>query len=103
MNYKNAFKCHKCPESSNENGCPAWSEVLLTNETGEVKSQNACVFQNMQFMLIEVLKSAGKPAAEMALMRQNMAEGMTKLVGAVEKLPNLLAFQNSTEEDTGAQ
>ncbi len=29
--FKNAWKCHKCPQSNDENGCPAWWDFANAN------------------------------------------------------------------------
>lgn len=43
MNYKNAGKCHKCPQRNDEQGCPWWWEYVQTNiATGEEKVVKQC-------------------------------------------------------------
>lgn len=63
-NYSNAFNCANCPQNNTENGCPAWTELVMENpETKEVRIDRACFFQNFQKLMIEVIKASNRPAA----------------------------------------
>lgn len=58
-NYKNAFKCHKCPRSNDENGCPAWNEIIMVEQaTGEQKIVKGCNFQLMPWIMTEAIKAS---------------------------------------------
>lgn len=91
MNYKNAGKCHKCPQRNDELGCPWWWEVVQTNiQTGEERVHKACgKSQDMlPMMLTEVIKAANRPAAEIGSMKETMAEKIEMLAHQAYRLAN---------------
>ncbi len=80
MNYKNAFKCKKCPQSNNENGCPMWWEIIETNtETGKERVRKACGYILMPLFLTEVIKASNRPAAAIEATRNALVESLTRL------------------------
>ena len=90
MNYKNAFKCKKCPQSNNEDGCPCWIELMMTNtRTGDEKIEKGCTYQLMPIMMIEVIKASNRPAEELGKMSNNFVKGLNVISGAIGKIsPN---------------
>jgi len=80
MNYKKAFKCNKCPQSNDENGCPVWTEMIQQNlQTGEERIQKMCGFQAMPIYMVEVIKASNRPAEEMSRVGNQIAEGFRKI------------------------
>ena len=64
MRYRNAFKCAKCPERADEQGCPAWVEYAETNrETGEDRLTKECSFQALPKLLLHAVAAANQAAA----------------------------------------
>lgn len=75
--YKNAFNCKKCPQSSDEDGCPVWWEQLWKdNATGEEVINKGCGFHLSQAMLTGVVSAAQRPAAEISAMRKEIKDGV---------------------------
>lgn len=89
LSYKNAFKCKKCPQSNQENGCPAWLEIVMTNDQGSQKMERGCSYQLMPMMLIETMRSADHTTAAAYDMRN-------KVVSAVQRLT--IPLSPSTQE-----
>lgn len=84
MNYKRAFQCHKCPQSSGEDGCPAWNEVVMTNaQTGETKLHKGCTFQVMPFIMTEVVKQSMISANTFAHIKNEIARGYSVIAQAI--------------------
>ncbi len=80
MKYKQAWKCHKCPESNEEKGCPAWTELIEMNiETGQERVTKECLFQMMPRLMVEVIKASNRPAAELSAMRREVVNQVQKL------------------------
>lgn len=93
MNYKNAWKCHRCPQSNGEKGCPAWVEYMQTNGKEE-RLRKECLFQALPVFMIETIAAANRPAAAVESTRNEMArqlqEGFGTLGRALEAgLPQL--------------
>jgi len=83
-NYKNAFKCHKCPQSNKEDGCPAWNEVVMTNaQTGETKLMKGCTFQILPFIMTEAIKQSMISANTFAKIKNEIARGYSLIAQAV--------------------
>lgn len=92
MNYKNAFKCKKCPESNKEDGCPAWNEIIMTNsQTGNQKIQAGCFYQMMPALLVESMKSSNVAANTHAEVRNDIARGFAQIAGAMPGFVEQLA------------
>lgn len=94
MAYKNAFKCQRCPKSSNDDGCPAWAEFIQQHiETGEQAVKKDCVFQLLPWLMVEVIRAANQPAEEISAMRGEMVEATEGVVRelAAKVVPQLLS------------
>lgn len=77
MNYRNAFKCRKCPQSNKEDGCPAWINIVMTNDqTGQQKIEEGCSHQLLPLMLIETMRSAEHTTAAAYDMRNKVVEAV---------------------------
>lgn len=63
-NYKNAFKCHKCPGSNGENGCPMWWEYAQEDDKGNVRMVKTCGFAELPFFFKHLITAANRPAEE---------------------------------------
>jgi len=84
MIYKNAEKCHKCPKSNDENGCPWWWEFVQTNlQTGEERVQKQCGKAALPVFLTEVIRAANRPAEEISAMRDQVSDNVTKLAAVI--------------------
>lgn len=99
MNYKNAFKCRKCPESNKEDGCPAWNEIILTNnQTGEQKIEAGCFYQMMPSLLVESIKSSNVAAATHSDIKNEVARGYATLAKAMPEFVEALAGSLDEEQ-----
>jgi hypothetical protein len=85
MNYKNAFKCHKCPQRNDELGCPAWVEYVETNvASGEERITRDCLYQSLPKMLIEVIKASNRPAAAIESTRNQITAGLKEIANKIQ-------------------
>ena len=97
-NYKRSFKCHKCPERSDEDGCPAWNEIIMTNvQTGEEKITKGCNFQLMPFIMTEAIKASNTSASTFAAIKNEIARGYSLISQALPGFAKMLA--EKTKED----
>lgn len=93
--YKRAFQCKKCPQSSGENGCPCWIELIWRNdETNDVKTENGCYFQLTPKLLLEAVKAANVSSENSSVARNSFEQGVIKLqdhlynaIEAVKEIP----------------
>lgn len=100
MNYKNAFKCRKCPQSNKEDGCPAWNEVIMTNsQTGETKVEAACFYTMMPALLVESIKSANVATNTHASIRTEVGKGFAAIAKAMPSFVQALAETVEDEAD----
>ena len=91
--YKNAFNCKKCPQSSKEDGCPAWWEQIWTDKaTGEQLIQSGCGFSMAQSLMVELIQTTHRPAAEISQMKKEVVDGVERATVAV------LEFHRAKEE-----
>lgn len=91
MNYKNAMNCKRCPETNDANGCPCWTEIIMTNTEGEVKAVKNCLFQQLPMLMIEVIKASNRPAAEIGAMRGEIDGRMAIIADGIRQVPQMLA------------
>ena len=79
-NYKNAFKCKKCPQSNGENGCPMWWEFMAF-EIGSSKEElkKMCGYQALPIFLIETVRASNRPAAELGALRTAFVNKMEQV------------------------
>lgn len=100
--YQNAFQCARsgeCPESNGEKGCPAWIEMVLTNnQTGEMKITKGCNFQMMPFLITEAIKAADTGTKTSADIKNEVARGYSLIAQAIPGFVMMLAA--SAEKDT---
>lgn len=102
MNYKNAEKCHKCPQSNGENGCPWWWELMECNDGGQERLHKTCGKVYLPVILVEVMKASNRPAAELSAMRQDMSRSMSRAVEVtMQKVAQMGpdALQGQPEDD----
>ena len=84
LSFKNAWKCKKCPETSNENGCPMWWEVVMKNdETGQTKVTKGCGFQILPQMMALVSTNSLHSVAASYDMRNKVVKNVGKVIHAV--------------------
>ena len=84
MAYKNAWKCHKCPENAGANGCPAWTEYVETDkQTGEERITKECVFQALPKLLVYTMASANQAAATMDQHRNEMTNAVSQAAAMI--------------------
>ena len=62
--YRNAWRCRRCPKSSDADGCPAWAEYVERQpETGAERIVRECVFQALPKLLIHTVAASHQAAA----------------------------------------
>lgn len=84
MKFKNAWKCKKCPERNDENGCPAWWEMVLTNDvTNEQKIERTCGFLLMPQFFSMVCKDTAHSIAASYDMRNKVINNTGKVIRAI--------------------
>lgn len=82
MQFKNAFKCKNCPESSNRDGCPCWWEIPWENaETGEIQMRKGCILsQDIGLPIVQAVVRAAHIASEHAsVVRNSFDNGFAQL------------------------
>lgn len=113
--YKKAFKCNRCPQSGDENGCPMWWTTVQTEEkTGEQRVYKGCGFVLLPNYMEAMWSSMRSSAAAVEGNRNAIAKGfesvvqpMIKLVALAQRkqeqedLQNLLQIQEGLENDNG--
>lgn len=100
QNYKKAFKCSKCPQSNDENGCPAWNEIIMTNvQTGEDKLVKGCNFQLLPFLITESIKASNVSSNTSADIKNEVAKGFAALAGSLPGFVEKLAESIEAESD----
>lgn len=100
MKYKNADKCHKCPQSNGEDGCPWWWELMERNDQGQERLNKQCGKTYLPTLMVEVIKASNRPAAEMGAMRQEVAHAVSQAVAlTMEKVSQLPVDHASGIED----
>ena len=86
LRFTNAFKCKKCPETSNENGCPMWWEVILTNDdTKAQKVLKGCGYQLLPEMLAMTCQQAMHTTFAAYDMRNKVVKNVGKVIQAVQE------------------
>jgi len=82
--YKNAWKCHKCPRSNDENGCPAWNEIVMTEtSTGEQKIVKGCHFQLMPWIMTEAIKATTVATGTASDIKNEIARGYSLIAKVI--------------------
>lgn len=79
MNYKNANKCHKCPQSNTELGCPHWMEISMTNDKGGQKIDKACGHVLMPQLLMMTVNAANRVTEQVSGVQNEIAKGFQGL------------------------
>lgn len=75
MTYRNAFKCHKCPENNGDKGCPAWAEVMeMEVSTGQERLVKGCVFAMMPRWMTYVIQASNRAPAAIDSMRNSICD-----------------------------
>lgn len=102
-NYKNAFKCHKCPQSNGSDGCPMWWEILEHNvQTGEDRITKDCGFQLMPEFLRQTMATSNRAAQSAQSHRNETVKELHKLVQTTGIVAQRLAHQqDEDQQDTG--
>lgn len=86
-NFKNAFKCKKCPGRNDEEGCPMWWEYSMEEPTtGKTKLVKECGYLAMPVFLTSVISASNRPAAEIGQLRNEIAQGFTAVANNVHLL-----------------
>jgi hypothetical protein len=90
MAFSAAFQCAKCPENGDETkgaACPCWWETVQTDiQSGEIKIWKSCAWQQLPVYLTEVIKASNRPAAAVESMRNQIAQGFTKVADALPRI-----------------
>lgn len=77
--YRNAWKCHKCPESAGEQGCPAWAEYVERDaESGQDRVTKECVFQALPKFLIYAVAAATQASASIDAHRNEIVSTLAQ-------------------------
>ena len=80
--------CEKCPNRYKPEGCPCWIDktagFMKTNiQTGEEDFITGCFYQVVPFLMIEVVKASNRPAAVMESVRNEIANGFSKVASVI--------------------
>lgn len=87
MGYSRAWQCKRCPKSNDEDGCPAWAELIETHvRSGEERVTKECVFRLLPRLMLEVVKASNRPAAEIGELRSELYQGFTALARVAPRL-----------------
>ncbi len=100
MNYKNAFKCKKCPQRNDEEGCPNWWEFVATDvSTGKITNKKGCGYQLQLHVMIEIIKCANgaQVAAEQA--RNTVSTYVENSVRLKKKLLKYIPAAQGTDSE----
>ena len=98
MKYKNAFKCHKCPEQNREEGCPAWNEIIMTNvQSGEEKIVKGCNFQLMPLIMTEAIKASNTSTDTFAAIKNEIARGYFAIAEAMPEFTKRIVEKTKEE------
>lgn len=84
MNYKNANKCRKCPQSNGENGCPHWMEITMTNDNGEYKTDKACGHVLMPKLLMMTVNAANRTTEQISKVQNEIVNGFEGLIRTIQ-------------------
>ena len=87
-NYENAFDCEDCPEANTKKGCPAWVEYSATNGKEE-KIVKGCLGQELIPVLVNVIRAANGPAAEMSLLRNELNTNFNRILTVAKEVKTL--------------
>lgn len=98
MSYKNAFKCHKCPEDNSAKGCPMWWEISETEElTGQTRIRKACGYVLMPTYFQMMIRASNRPAAAENSTRnelsRKMGEGFDKIAQVLQNMPKTIELR----------
>lgn len=73
-----AWDCEHCPKDSDI--CPAWAEIIETHvRTAEERVTRECVFRLLPRLLVQGIKAANRPAAELSELRAVIAKASTAI------------------------
>jgi len=99
-NYKGAFKCKKCPQRGDSEGCPMWWEIPVEKEDNptEVALMKGCGYALMPLVLNSVVKSSWTGAAEVSKMRSEVVDSVRDATGRFLQLHASQAEQLSAGE-----
>ena len=88
--YKNAFKCHKSPQTSDESGCPVWWEQVWTEQdTQEQVLTSGCGFVLVQTLMLDVVKQGFGARSEVNQMRKEVVNGVEQATARMLELQRL--------------
>lgn len=79
QNFKNAFKCHKCPGNNGESGCPMWWEYPQEDKDGNVRVMSHCGYTALPFFLRHVATASNRPAEEIGKMKTEIVKGLSHI------------------------
>jgi len=102
MNYQGAFECDNCPMNSDPakgRACPMWWETIWQKAAVsgvDTKVVKACGYTQLPEFLVEVVKAANRPTAQMSEVQNEIAAGLQKISGNV-----LEGFQKMIEAKDG--
>ena len=87
-NFKNAFKCRKCPGTSDENGCPMWWTWMRRNvTTDEEVVHEGCGFAiGMPFFLTENARAANSSSAELSKVRELVRDAVSQEMSIIQRI-----------------
>ena len=103
VKYNKAFQCAKtgeCPQTNGEEGCPAWCEVIMTNnQSGELKVSKGCSFQMLPFLITESIKASHIATGTTADIKNEIARGYSLLAQAIPEFVHAIAANSETEDE----
>lgn len=79
--YKNAFRCHKCPQTNDITGCPKWIEFEVTNDLDtqakeKFKIEAGCSDVMLPRLLLDIVKGVHTGAKETSKLRKATARSV---------------------------
>lgn len=84
--YKNAWKCHECPESAGEDGCPAWCDgiVEVNPSTMQERVTRGCFLPIAMRALTATIHAANVSSQETSTIREEIRKGFSGVADAIQ-------------------
>jgi len=104
MNYKNAWKCHECPQRADEEGCPCWCDgIVETDGNGVERVYSGCLFPIFMRSISATIKFSNLAASEVSATKEEIARGLSGLGHIMQRtiasLPLVRVEPVKTDED----
>jgi len=88
-NYENAFNCKECPQSAEEDGCPAWWSYVVENiREGKLKEISGCGFALALDLLVSNSEASDRVTKTFDAVRGEMAAIPAVVFTMLGKVPS---------------